>query len=94
MLWVRKHHSPEDIVWLLRRIDQILCDGSTIEVACRDVGASTASYKGWRRHREEIGVDDAKEFIELWAENIKLKRLVTGAELATIMLSEIAKREF
>ncbi len=90
----RKHHSPEDIVRLLQRIDEFLGNGSTIELACREVGVSTASYYKWRQRYEGMSVDDAKELKELRTENSKLKRLVAEAELEKMMLREIAKGKF
>lgn len=90
----RKHHSPEDIVRLLQRIDELLGNGSTIELACREVGVSTASYYKWRQRDEGMSVDDAKEIRELRTENCKLKRLVAEAELKKMMLREIAKGKF
>ena len=90
----RKHHSPEDIVRLLQRIDELLGNGSTIELACREAGVSTASYYKWRKRYEGMSVDDAKELKALRSENSKLKRLVAEAELEKMMLKEIAQGKF
>ena len=90
----RKNHSPEDIVRLLQRFDELLGKGMTVELACRELGVSTASYYKWRQRYEGMSVDDAKELKELRTENSKLKRLVAEAELEKMMLKEIAKGKF
>jgi transposase-like protein len=51
----RKHHSPEDIVRLLQRIDVLLGNGSTVELACREVGIGVATYYKWRQRYDGIG---------------------------------------
>jgi transposase-like protein len=47
-----KHHSQEDIVGLLQRIEELLGNGSTIALACREAGVSAASYYEWRQRYE------------------------------------------
>jgi putative transposase len=87
----RKNHSPEDIVRLLQRFDELLGKGMTVELACRELGVSTATYYKWRQRYDGMSVDDAKELKELRVENAKLKRLVADSELEKLMLKEIAK---
>ncbi len=90
----RKNHSPEDIVRLLQRFDELLGQGVTVELACRELGVSTATYYKWRQRYDGMSVDDAKELKELRLENAKLKRLVADSELEKLMLKEIAKGKF
>ena len=90
----RKNHSPEDIVRLLQRFDELLGQGVTVELACRELGVSTATYYKWRQRYDGMSVDDAKELKELRVENAKLKRLVADSELEKLMLKEIAKGKF
>jgi len=90
----RKNHSPEDIVRLLQRFDELLGKGMTVELACRELGVSTASHYKWRQRYDGMSVDDAKELKELRVENVKLKRLVADSELEKLILKEIAKGKF
>ena len=90
----RKNHSPEDVVRLLQRFDELLGQGVTVELACRELGVSTATYYKWRQRYDGMSVDDAKELKELRLENAKLKRLVADSELEKLMLKEIAKGKF
>jgi len=84
----RKNHSSEDIVRLLQRFDELLEKGMTVELACREIGVSTASYYKWRQRYDGMSVDDAKELKELRVENAKLKRLVADSELEKLMLKQ------
>jgi len=79
----RKNHSPENIVRLLQRFDELLGKGMTVELACREIGVSAPTYYKWRQRYDEMSVDDAK-----------LKRLVADSELEKLMLKEIAKGKF
>jgi len=76
---------------LLQRFDELLGKGMTVELACRELGVSTASYYKWWQRYDGMSVDDAKELKELRVENAKLKRLVADSELEKLMLKEIAK---
>jgi transposase-like protein len=84
----RKNHSPEDIVRLLQRFDELLGKGMTVELACREIGVSDPTYYKWRQRYDGMSVDDAKELKELRVENAKLKRLVADSELEKLMLKQ------
>jgi len=90
----RKNHSPEDIVRLLQRCNELLEKGLTDELACREVGISSPSYYKCRQRYDGMIVDDAKKLKDLRVENTQLKRLVADAELEKPMLREIAKGKF
>ncbi len=65
-----------------------------MELACREVAISPATYYKWWQRYDGMSVDDAKELKELRVENGKLKRLVAQAELDKLMLKEIARGKF
>jgi transposase-like protein len=65
---------------LLKRIDEHLGKGITVELACREIAISPATYYKWRQRYDGMSVADAKELKELRVENSKLKRLVGTAE--------------
>ena len=90
----RKNHSPEEIVRLLQRCDEVLAQGVTVELACRKIGINTPTYYKWWQRHDGMSIDDAKELKELRVENAKLKRLVADSELEKLMLKEIAKGKF
>jgi putative transposase len=55
---------------------------------------SEATYHRWRAQYGGLKADDAKRLKELQAENIRLKRLLAGAELEKDALRELAKGNF
>jgi transposase-like protein len=75
-------------------MDEHLGKDLTVELACRGVAISPATYYKWRQRYDGMSVADAKELKELRVENSKLKRLVAEAELEKLMLKEIAKGKF
>jgi len=72
----------------------LLGNGSTVELACREVGIGLATYYKWRHRYDGMSVDDAKELKGLHVENTKLKRLFAEAELEKLMLKDSAKGKF
>ena len=87
----RKNHSPEEIVRLLQPFGEVLAQGVTVELACREIGVGAPTYYKWRQRYDGMSVDDAKKLKELRTENAKLKRLVAEAELEKMMLKEIGR---
>jgi putative transposase len=79
---------------LLQRMDEHLGKGLTVELACREIAISSATYYKWRQRYDGMSIADAKELKELRVENGKLKRLVAEAELEKLMLKELAKGKF
>jgi len=56
----QKNHSPEDMVRFLQRFGELLAQEVTVELACREIGVSTAMYYKWRQLYDGMRVDDAK----------------------------------
>ncbi len=51
----RKRYSDEDILRVLRKIELGLASGSDNAAACRNAGASDATYETWRKRFGDIG---------------------------------------
>ena len=47
---MKKRHTPEQIVKMLRDADARIAGGRTVEQACRDLGISDAMYYTWRKN--------------------------------------------
>ena len=75
-----KKHTPEQIVSLLRQIEVAVANGKTTPIACRESGITEQTYYRWRKEYGGLQVDQARRLKELEQENVKLKRLVVGAE--------------
>jgi transposase-like protein len=80
--------KPEQIVKLLRKADEELATGKTMEDFCREEQISPATYYRWQRKYGNLQVEEAKRLKALEVENAKLKRLVAEALLATEAIQE------
>jgi len=72
-----KKHSPEQIVGILRRVEQ----GETAEAVCRNVNISQATLYRWKQQYGALEVDEVKELKGLREENAQLKRVVADQAL-------------
>jgi len=72
-----KKHSPEQIVGILRRIDQ----GETAEAVCRAANISEATLYRWKQQYGSLELDEVKELKALREENAQLKRVVADQAL-------------
>ncbi len=78
---VRKRHSDEDILKLLRETELKLSAGDDIASACRHVGISDATYYNWRKRFGGMGWSQLSEMRNLEKENVRLKKIVAELEL-------------
>lgn len=85
-----KKHTPEQIVAILRRIEQ----GETAEAVCRDVNISQASLYRWKQQYGALEVDELKELKALRDENLRLKRMVADQALNIQVLREVNSKKW
>jgi putative transposase len=83
-----KRHTAEEIVNKLRQADVELSKGSSIAIACKQIGVTDQTYYRWRREYGGLKVDQAKRFKDLEKENARLKKLVADLALDKAMLQE------
>ncbi len=89
-----KHHTPEQIIGLLRQAEVALAGGQDVAQVCRTLGVSQQTYYRWRKEYGGVRTDQAKRLKELERENARLKRLVAEAELDKAILREAAAGNF
>ena len=63
--------------------------GAKTKERCRRHGISEATYYNWKAKYAEMTVSEARRLKRLEAENSKLKRLLTEAELDKAALKEL-----
>lgn len=85
-----KKHTPEQIVAILRRIEQ----GETAEAVCRDVNISQASLYRWKQQYGALELDELKELKALRDENLRLKRMVADQALNIQVLKEVNSKKW
>ena len=91
---MRKRHTTEQIIGLLRQAEVELAHGSSVGEICRGLGVSEASYYRWRSEYGGLKVDQAHRLKELERENAQLKRAVAELTLDKLILKEAAERNF
>jgi transposase-like protein len=73
---------------MLREAEGKMTGGTTVEVVCRELGVSEATYYKWRKSYGHLQVDQAKRLKDLEKENGRLKKLVADLSLDNSILKE------
>jgi hypothetical protein len=71
-----RRHTPEQILQLLRQIDEDVASGRETPRACHQAGICEATYYRWCKEFGYLNVDQANRLKALKKENHKLRRLV------------------
>jgi len=90
----RKYHTAEQIVNKLRQADAVMASGGTLEVVCKQLGISDATYYNWRRQYGQMKLDQVKQLKCLQRENTQLKRLVADLSLDKAVLKEALRGNY
>lgn len=90
----RKRRTPEQIIRLLRQSEVLLGQGMTIDLMCRELGISDASYYKWRKEYGGMDMSQAKKLKALEQENNRLKRVVADLSLDNQILKDVASGKF
>jgi len=88
---MKKRHSAEQIVGLLRQADVNLGKGLKVPEVCRQLGVSEQTYYRWRTKYGGMDPQMARQMQELQKENARLKRLVADQALDMQILKEAAR---
>lgn len=91
---MKKTHTPEQIIDILRNVERATNQGKTAAEACRALGISEWSFYRWRKKYGGMEKSDAKQLKELEKENARLKRLLAEKELDNDILKEALKTKF
>ena len=90
----KKHHTPEQIIHLLRQAEVELATGQAVPQVCRKLGVSEQTYYRWRKEYGGLRVNQAKRLKGLETENARLKRLVADQALDIAILKEASSGNF
>jgi putative transposase len=85
-----KRIGVEKAIRMLREIEVLQGQGSTVGEACRKIGVSEHTYYRWKKEYGRLHVDQAKRLKELERENGRLKKLVADLSLDNAILREAA----
>jgi transposase-like protein len=90
----RKYHTAEQIVNKLRQADAVMASGGTLEVVCKQLGISDATYYNWRRQYGQMKLDQVKHLRSVQKENAQLKKLVADLSLDNSVLKEALRGNY
>ena len=91
----KKTFTPEQIVGKLRQIEELMGQGKTVPLACKDVGiVDQTYYRCWRREYGGLQLEQAKKLKDLQKENAQLKRALATLTLEKQVLKDIAEGNF
>ena len=88
---MKKRHSAEQIVAMLRQADVDLGNGLKVPAVCKQLGISEQTYYRWRQKYGGMDPQMAKQLKELEKENTRLKKLVADQALDIQILKEASR---
>jgi transposase-like protein len=80
----------ENVIRMLREVEVLQGQGSTIGDACRKLGVTEHTYYRWKKEYGRLSLDQARRLKELETENTRLKKLVADLSLDSAILREAA----
>ena len=89
-----QRYKPEQIVTVLRQIEEAMANGKSTPQACKEAGVHTQTYYRWRKEYGGLKVEQAKRLEALEKENTRLKRLVAELSLEKQVLQDVAGGNF
>ena len=90
---MKKRHTPEQIVRMLRQADAELAAGVSVPGVARKLGISEATFR-WRNHYGGMKVDAMKRLKELEKEDARLKKIVAEQAVDISILKEVSRENF
>jgi transposase-like protein len=89
-----KKVNVEKAIRVLREVEVLQAQGSTISEACRKLEIADHTYYRWKKEFGGLEVDQARRLKELELENSRLKKLVADVSLDNAILKEAASGNF
>ena len=91
---MKKRHTQEQIVRMLREADTQLAAGVSVPQIARRLGISEATFHRWRNHYGGMKADAMKRLKELEKENARLKKIVADQAVDLDILKEVSRGNF
>lgn len=96
----KSKQTPEQIVDILRTVEQGTATGKTIGQCVRELGISEWTYYRWRKQYAGMNKADAKKLKELERGNARLKKLLADPKSPSLkdldidMLKEVIEGKY
>ena len=91
---MKRRHTPEQIVRMLREADTELAAGASVPQIARKLGISEATFHRWRNQYGGMKADATKRLKELEKENARLKKIVAEQAVDISILKEVSRKNF
>jgi len=91
---MKKRHTPEQIVRMLRQANAELAAGASVPEVAKRLGISEATFHRWRNQYGGMKTDAMKRLKELEKENARLKKIVAQQAVDIDILKEVSRGNF
>jgi putative transposase len=91
---MKKRHTPEQIVRMLRQAEAELAVGASVPEIAKRLGISEATFHRWRNQYGGMNTDAMKRLKELEKENARLKKIVADQAVDIDILKEVSRGNF
>lgn len=90
----RKRHTDEQILVKLRRVDELLAEGKTVQEAAKEIEVTVVTYYRWKKQFGGVNKDEVRRLKKLERENEKLKKLLAEKELDISMMKDVIEGKY
>jgi transposase-like protein len=90
----KTHHTPNQIITKLRKVEAARAEGQTVAEAVRGIGVTENTYYRWKREYGSMDRDQLKRLKDLETENARLKKLVADLSLDKDILKEALEGKY
>ena len=88
----KKRHAMEQIVSVLREVEEEQAAGKKLEEIMKQVGISVNTYYKWKQNYGGLDISEARRLRELELENDRLKKVVADLSIDNQILKEFKKK--
>jgi len=91
---MKKRHTPEQIVRMLRQAEAELAAGASLPEIAKRLEISEATFHRWRNQYGGMNTEAMKRLKELEKENARLKKIVADQAVDIDILKEVSRKNF
>ena len=90
----KKHHTPEQIIHLLRQAEVELAGGQAVPQVCRKLGVSEQTYYRWKAKYGGMELSELQRLKQVEDENRRLKHIVAEQTLDIQALKAVVAKKW
>jgi putative transposase len=90
---MKKRHTSEQIIEVLRRMEAALAAGKTVAEASQECGIGLATYYVWRRKYGGMEPDQLEHFLKLEGENKQLKKRIADLHVDNTIVRTVLSEQ-